>query len=137
MADPEQASSIQPIYGLDDKPELPRTLVLSAQHVLTMFGATVSVPLLFGPVMGMTAVETARLISAVTAGKGRVGIGIELGVPDQKPGAQQHLMTIEPGHAGRVVPGGAGIVSPGLRAGVGRAHARRGELLDVEAASES
>ncbi|MCP3962215.1 MAG: xanthine permease [bacterium] len=65
MADPEQATSTRPIYGLDDKPELPRTLVLSAQHVLTMFGATVSVPLLFGPIMGMTAAETARLISAV------------------------------------------------------------------------
>ena len=65
MADPEQASSIQPIYGLDEKPALGRTLVLSTQHVLTMFGATVSVPLLFGPAMGMSAAETARLISAV------------------------------------------------------------------------
>ncbi len=65
MADPEQATSIQPIYGLDDKPELGRTLVLSTQHVLTMFGATVSVPLLLGPAMGMSAAEIARLISAV------------------------------------------------------------------------
>ncbi len=65
MADPQQATRIQPIYGLDDRPELPRTLVLSAQHVLTMFGATVSVPLLFGPVMGMSPAEIARLISAV------------------------------------------------------------------------
>ncbi|MCZ6727675.1 MAG: purine/pyrimidine permease [Acidobacteria bacterium] len=40
-------------------------MVLGAQHVLTMFGATVSVPLLFGPVMGMSPVEIARLISAV------------------------------------------------------------------------
>ncbi len=65
MADREQVTRIQPIYGLDDKPELGRTLVLSAQHVLTMFGATVSVPLLFGPAMGMSAAEIARLISAV------------------------------------------------------------------------
>lgn len=56
---------IRPIYGLNDKPELPRTLVLSTQHVLTMFGATVSVPLLLGPAMGMSPVEIARLISAV------------------------------------------------------------------------
>ncbi len=62
MPDP---AKIQPIYGLDDRPELPRTLVLGAQHVLTMFGATVSVPLLFGPVMGMSPGEVARLISAV------------------------------------------------------------------------
>ncbi len=58
-------SGLKPIYGLDDRPELPRALVLGAQHVLTMFGATVSVPLLFGPVMGMSVAETARLISAV------------------------------------------------------------------------
>ncbi len=77
MADPEQARErtvapvarkqtfVQPIYGLEDKPALGRTLVLSTQHVLTMFGATVSVPLLFGPAMGMSAAEIARLISAV------------------------------------------------------------------------
>ncbi len=56
---------MKPIYGLDDRPDLPRTLVLGAQHVLTMFGATVSVPLLLGPVMGMSAADTARLISSV------------------------------------------------------------------------
>ncbi len=58
-------SGLKPIYGLDDRPKLPRALVLGAQHVLTMFGATVSVPLLFGPVMGMSAADTARLISSV------------------------------------------------------------------------
>ncbi|MEM7583203.1 MAG: solute carrier family 23 protein, partial [Acidobacteriota bacterium] len=55
----------KPIYGLDDRPALGQTLVLSAQHVLTMFGATVSVPLLFGPAMGMSPAEIARLISSV------------------------------------------------------------------------
>ncbi len=59
------AGSIRPIYGLEDRPELPKTLVLGAQHVLTMFGATVSVPLLFGPAMGMSPADIARLISAV------------------------------------------------------------------------
>ncbi len=62
MPDPTEH---QPIYGLDDRPELPKTLVLGAQHVLTMFGATVSVPLLFGPILGMSPGEIARLISAV------------------------------------------------------------------------
>jgi nucleobase transporter 1/2 len=42
------------IYGLDDRPPFGRALVLAAQHVLTMFGATVSMPLLFGPQMGMS-----------------------------------------------------------------------------------
>ncbi len=37
------------IYGLDDKPPFPRAFVLGAQHVLTMFGSTVVVPLMFGP----------------------------------------------------------------------------------------
>lgn len=43
--------SDQPIYGLEDKPPLGRACILAAQHVLTMFGATVSVPLLFGPLL--------------------------------------------------------------------------------------
>ncbi len=59
------AGPAKPIYGLDDRPALPKTLVLGAQHVLTMFGATVSVPLLLGPAMGMSPAETARLISSV------------------------------------------------------------------------
>ncbi|MAT69920.1 MAG: xanthine permease [Planctomycetaceae bacterium] len=39
------------IYGLDDRPPLGRAIVLGMQHVLTMFGSTVAVPLLFGPVL--------------------------------------------------------------------------------------
>ncbi len=39
------------IYGLDDRPPFPRALVLALQHVLTMFGSTVAVPLLFGPAL--------------------------------------------------------------------------------------
>ena len=53
------------IYGLDDRPPLLRSLVLAAQHVLTMFGATVSVPLLFGPAMGMQPDQIGVLISSV------------------------------------------------------------------------
>ena len=37
------------IYGLDDVPPPGRSLVLGIQHVLTMFGATVAVPLMLGP----------------------------------------------------------------------------------------
>lgn len=52
-------------YGLDDKPPFPRAVVLGAQHVLTMFGSTVAIPLLFGPAMGMTTGQIATLISSV------------------------------------------------------------------------
>ncbi|QDU88051.1 Uric acid permease PucK [Pirellulimonas nuda] len=53
------------IYGIDSKPPLPRAMVLAVQHVLTMFGSTVAVPLLLAPAMGMDATETALLISSV------------------------------------------------------------------------
>ncbi|MEM7681269.1 MAG: solute carrier family 23 protein [Planctomycetota bacterium] len=43
------APSSQMLYGLNDKPPLGRSSVLGLQHVLTMFGSTVAVPLLFGP----------------------------------------------------------------------------------------
>ena len=53
------------IYGLDDRPPLGRATVLGLQHTLTMFGATVSVPLLLGPAMGMDLTQIAVLISSV------------------------------------------------------------------------
>ena len=53
------------LYGIDDRPPWPRAFVLAVQHVLTMFGSTVSVPLLFGPAMGMSLQETSLLISSV------------------------------------------------------------------------
>lgn len=43
---------MQPVgvtYGLDDRPPTGKAIVLAAQHVLTMFGSTVAIPLLFGP----------------------------------------------------------------------------------------
>lgn len=39
------------LYGLDDKPPLGKATVLGLQHVLTMFGSTVAVPLLFAPAL--------------------------------------------------------------------------------------
>ena len=53
------------IYGLNDRPPPGRAVVLALQHVLTMFGATVSVPLLLGPKMGMDAQQMGLLISSV------------------------------------------------------------------------
>jgi len=55
----------QIIYGIDDRPPPLRAVVLAAQHVLTMFGSTVSIPLLFGPAMGMNIEQIALLISSV------------------------------------------------------------------------
>ncbi|CAN5894065.1 hypothetical protein BH23ACT5_BH23ACT5_19500 [soil metagenome] len=53
-------------YGLDDIPQpFPKALGLGIQHVLTMFGATILVPLLLGPAMGMDTVQIAILISSV------------------------------------------------------------------------
>ncbi len=39
------------LYGLNDKPPPGKATVLGLQHVLTMFGSTVAVPLLFGPAL--------------------------------------------------------------------------------------
>jgi len=59
------SSTPKVIYGLDDKPPAPKAILLALQHSLTMFGATVSVPLLLGPAMGMTPQQIAVLISSV------------------------------------------------------------------------
>jgi len=53
------------IYSIEDKPPMGKRIVLALQHVLTMFGSTVSVPLLLGPVMNMTPGEIAILVSSV------------------------------------------------------------------------
>ncbi len=53
------------IYGLDDRPPPGKAVILGLQHTLTMFGATVSVPLLLGPKMGMTPQQIGVLISSV------------------------------------------------------------------------
>ncbi|SJZ33309.1 Permease family protein [Selenihalanaerobacter shriftii] len=53
------------IYGLDDVPKpFSKALGLSLQTILTMFGATVAVPLLLGPQLGMNPVQMAVLVSA-------------------------------------------------------------------------
>ncbi len=54
------------IYTLDEKPKsFLESLFLGIQHVLTMFGATVSVPLILGPAMGMGPKEIALLVASV------------------------------------------------------------------------
>ena len=58
------------VYGINDKPPLLITLLSGAQHVLTLFGSTTLVPLIFGPAMGMDALQIASLISCVYFGMG-------------------------------------------------------------------
>ncbi|MDD2207635.1 MAG: solute carrier family 23 protein [Aminobacterium sp.] len=53
------------IYGVDDKPPFPIMVLAGFQHVLTLFGATTLVPLIFGPAMGMTTAEIGFFISCV------------------------------------------------------------------------
>jgi uracil-xanthine permease len=71
MMTDSQTKNERVIYGLDDRPPPARALVLAVQHVLTMFGATVAVPLMLGPAhadgsgMGMSPVQVATLISSV------------------------------------------------------------------------
>ncbi len=59
------------LYTVDEIPKpFGKALFLGIQHVLTMFGATVSVPLLLGPIMGMSPEQVAVLISSVMLASG-------------------------------------------------------------------
>lgn len=58
------------IFGIDDKPALPVAILAGAQHVLTLFGATTLVPLIFGPEMGMSPEQIAAFIGCVYFGMG-------------------------------------------------------------------
>ena len=58
------------IYGLNDNPPFPIMVLAGIQHVLTLFGATTLVPLIFGPAMGMDVLQIAAFISCVYFGMG-------------------------------------------------------------------
>lgn len=60
----------QVIYGANDTPPFPIMVLAGAQHVLTLFGATTLVPLIFGPAMGMTPEQLAKFIGCVYFGMG-------------------------------------------------------------------
>ena len=54
------------IYGIDDVPPPGETLLLGFQHYLTMLGATVAIPLLLAPQLGISdPVELAWLIGTM------------------------------------------------------------------------
>ncbi|AZO94846.1 solute carrier family 23 protein [Halocella sp. SP3-1] len=53
------------VYTLDDVPKpFSTALGLGLQHVLTMFGATISVPLLLAPALGMSGTQLAILVAS-------------------------------------------------------------------------
>ncbi len=58
------------LYYVDEVPPLGESILLGFQHVLTLFGATIAVPLILGGAMGFSPDQTAILIGAVmvTAG---------------------------------------------------------------------
>ncbi|MDR1622210.1 MAG: purine/pyrimidine permease [Synergistaceae bacterium] len=60
----------QIIYGMNDTPPFPIMVLAGAQHVLTLFGATTLVPLIFGPAMGMSPEQLAKFIGCVYFGMG-------------------------------------------------------------------
>jgi len=53
------------VYSVDDTPPLPILVLAGFQHVLTLFGATTLVPLIFGPAMGMTTAQIGLFVSCV------------------------------------------------------------------------
>lgn len=62
---------VKMVYTLDEIPKpFPKALGLGIQHVLTMFGATVSMPLLLGPIMGMDPQQVGVLVACVMLGSG-------------------------------------------------------------------
>lgn len=53
------------IYTIEDKPPVGESILLGVQHYLTMFGATVLIPLLLAGAMKMPPADTALLISTI------------------------------------------------------------------------
>ncbi len=62
---PEGAAGKRIIYTIDDRPPIQESVFLGIQHYLTMFGATVSIPILLAISMGMPSDQTALLISTI------------------------------------------------------------------------
>ena len=72
-------------YGLDDVPRpFPKALGLGMQHVLTMFGATILVPLIVGPALGFQGADVAILISSVFIASG-IATAIQLTIGSRLP----------------------------------------------------
>jgi uracil-xanthine permease len=72
-------------YGLDDVPKpFYKALGLGMQHVLTMFGATILVPLIVGPALGFQGADIAILISSVFIASG-IATAIQVTIGSRLP----------------------------------------------------
>jgi solute carrier family 23 (nucleobase transporter), member 1 len=72
-------------YGLDDVPKpFYKALGLGMQHVLTMFGATILVPLIVGPALGFQGAQIAILISSVFIASG-IATAIQVTIGSRLP----------------------------------------------------
>lgn len=72
-------------YGLDDVPKpFYKALGLGMQHVLTMFGATILVPLIVGPALGFQGAQIAVLISSVFIASG-IATAIQVTIGSRLP----------------------------------------------------
>ncbi len=60
MGDSDSSALVE--YGIEDRPPLGRSILLGAQHYLTMIGANIAVPLLLASAMGMPTDATAKFI---------------------------------------------------------------------------
>ncbi|MEN0109375.1 MAG: solute carrier family 23 protein [Planctomycetota bacterium] len=103
------------IYGLDDKPPFARAVVLAVQHVLTMFGSTVAVPLLLAPAMQMDAPQTALLISSVMLCSG-VATLLQSTLGSRLPIIQGVSFSFLAAFSGVIIPT---VVAPTIEGGLG------------------
>ncbi len=72
-------------YGLDEVPKpLPKAVGLGLQHVLTMFGATILVPVIVGPALGFQGADIAILISSVFIASG-IATALQLTIGSRLP----------------------------------------------------
>jgi uracil-xanthine permease len=70
-ADAQSTEGIELNYGLDDVPRpFPKAVGLGLQHILTMFGATILVPIIMAPALGFDGADLAILISSVFIASG-------------------------------------------------------------------
>lgn len=58
----EKKTDIDIIYGINDKPELPKAIPLAFQHILAMFAGNITIPLLLAGLINLPPSETTFLI---------------------------------------------------------------------------
>jgi len=61
----KEEKKLMVVYGIDDKPPLIESIFLGFQHYLTMFGATIIIPIVIAGALGMPTHEQGLLISTM------------------------------------------------------------------------